>query len=311
MKRLQTLSMSNLSAAKTQSRMRGAVAAVLREFQRSPVATVEPHALSTLPHWRFTRNLLLGYVGLALFASICVYLSLGYHGLFFTLNHSGAFLGGEFWSSLTVLGDTRIALAMLLFVIYRHPQLLPATFIACLPTTLIIQGIKRSTEIARPSGFLDADTFYQVGSVLKMGSFPSGHSATAGVLFGLLILITQTHRNKLLLLSGLLLTAMSRVMVGAHWPVDILVGSAIGVVCALLGYWLSSKYSLCRATTSQWAVIALLIYAAISCLGTDSGYPDAYLGTAILSSLALATYLSHFLGYKPDRGWALGVAQNS
>lgn len=278
-----------------------------QELLRAPVARYQPRSLTAVSDSDFTLKLLLSYALCAFIAAAAIFLGVGYHGLFLDLNYAGALLGSELWSSLTVLGDTRIALAVLLFAVYRHPQLLPTALVACIPTALIIQIFKRTTEIARPSGFLDADSFFQTGQLLKAGSFPSGHSATAGVLFTCLILICNTRRNKLLFLGLLFFTALSRVMVGAHWPVDILVGSAIGVLCALFGFWLSGKFQLCSSTTSQRGVIALLIYAAISGTTTDSGYPEAYYSTVVLCVLALLTYSAHFLGFQPDRRWALGV----
>ncbi|MBD2858538.1 phosphatase PAP2 family protein [Spongiibacter sp. KMU-158] len=302
-------SSSQFKLSKSFSALRDLSNEMRREFQRSPVSKRPFRHLRELPRWNFTCGLILAYCLIAFALAAGIYFSQGYHGLFIDLNHGGAFLGSEFWAQLTVLGDTRVALALLLIVIYRHPQLLSATLIACLPTTLIIQLFKRTTEIARPSGFLDAELFHQTGKVLKMGSFPSGHSATAGVLFGLMILIAHTRTNKILLLSTLFLVALSRVMVGAHWPVDILVGSSIGLLCAVFAYWLSHKYRLCSAVSSQWSVVGLLIYAAISNLSSDSGYPQAHIGTVVLCFSALAIYLAHFLGFQPDRRWALGIAR--
>jgi membrane-associated phospholipid phosphatase len=280
-------------------------ARVIRNWKLSTLRPVSPE-YGELHQRQFSFILLGGYAVCALLTALAIYLGLGYHGLFLLGNHAGANLPSEFWSCLTVFGDTRIALAFLLLFVYRHPQLLSATLLACLPTSLIVQVFKRTAVIPRPSGTLPADAFYQVGDVLKMGSFPSGHSATAGVLFGLLVVIARTRQNKILLLLAMFLVALSRVMVGAHWPVDVLVGSAVGVLSAMWAYRLTEKYQFCQLPISQLAVVSLLLVAAVSIFFTDSGYPQAHLLTMVLASLALTTYSLHFAGIEPDRRWALG-----
>ena len=67
-------------------------------------------------------------------------------------------------------------------------------------------------------------------------SFPSGHSVTSVIVFGLLFYLIRKHCNRPVLrnvLSGIclllaVLVGPSRIYVGVHWPTDVLAGWCIG-----------------------------------------------------------------------------------
>ena len=67
-------------------------------------------------------------------------------------------------------------------------------------------------------------------------SFPSGHSVTSVIVFGLLFYLIRKHCNRPALrnvLSGIclllaVLVGPSRIYVGVHWPTDVLTGWCIG-----------------------------------------------------------------------------------
>ncbi|HHY47308.1 MAG TPA: phosphatase PAP2 family protein [Firmicutes bacterium] len=82
---------------------------------------------------------------------------------------------------------------------------------------LVVQVLKHLVGRPRPFG----------GSP---DSFPSGHTA---VIFGLAqVYGTRYRRFKLLFLALAVLVGLSRLYVGAHYPLDVLAGMAIGVVVA-------------------------------------------------------------------------------
>lgn len=62
-------------------------------------------------------------------------------------------------------------------------------------------------------------------------SFPSGHAAGSAVLFGaLVLLVPQQHRVPVILVAAAVafLVGMSRVVLGVHWPSDVVAGWAAG-----------------------------------------------------------------------------------
>lgn len=71
------------------------------------------------------------------------------------------------------------------------------------------------------------------------GSFPSGHST----FFSALGLAFYYYHPKLgvLYLLGALLIGLSRIVVGVHWPLDILGGYIVGGVIALLVHFIVEK----------------------------------------------------------------------
>lgn len=63
--------------------------------------------------------------------------------------------------------------------------------------------------------------------------FPSTHAAIAAALATAVILVVRPHRAvtaALVVVAGL--TALARVHIGVHWPLDVIGGAAIGASCA-------------------------------------------------------------------------------
>lgn len=95
------------------------------------------------------------------------------------------------------------------------------------------KALKKATARGRPGDHDDA-------TVLRMGSadhglgYPSGHAAVVATLVGAL---TESRRGALTAL-GIALTGvvgMSRIYVGAHYPLDVIGGYALGAAIASTG----------------------------------------------------------------------------
>ncbi len=69
-------------------------------------------------------------------------------------------------------------------------------------------------------------------SAEALSSFPSSHAAT---FFAIGMFLFFYHKRLGgLYLAAALLVSLSRVVAGVHWPIDILAGSLIGILCALI-----------------------------------------------------------------------------
>ncbi len=72
-------------------------------------------------------------------------------------------------------------------------------------------------------------------------SFPSGHSIAAMTIAGFYCLLLLYHRRSPWLVTALASWAVavcySRLLLGLHWPVDILASSVLGVMFGVLGAW--------------------------------------------------------------------------
>jgi len=190
-------------------------------------------------------------IGLALLALL---LATGANqAVFLALNHAGHPLGMLFWLHLTMLGDGAVALALVLPSIRRAPHCFWAALAAAVFAALWTQVTKQFVDIPRPLAALAADRFFQAGPPYRQVSFPSGHAAAAFALAGIWImgasgnggrsaLVLTLLRVLLLLLATLV--SLSRIMVGVHWPVDVLWG--------MLGGWLGAGLGLALQGRWRW-----------------------------------------------------------
>jgi undecaprenyl-diphosphatase len=113
--------------------------------------------------------------------------------------------------------------------------------------------LKLSFAIARPEGAA-LDTF----------SFPSGHASAITALVGLSVVWVAHNRHHairhlcyLLATPVVLLVALSRPMLGVHWPLDVIAGCAEGLaVAALYRLWLY-RHPAQRHVPLAWLVLLL------------------------------------------------------
>ena len=159
--------------------------------------------------------------------------------LFLTINHA---FSGTFWAGLTIFGDTVVALALLLPLCWRRPDIVRAVAISAIFAALLTHGIKVLAAMPRPAAVLEAELIRITGPLLTRSSFPSGHTTTIFTLTGVICLLNPAARWRYGLLIFATLVGLSRAGVGAHWPVDIAAGMALGWLCALLGVHLGRHW---------------------------------------------------------------------
>lgn len=113
---------------------------------------------------------------------------------------------------------------------YELSLLSSFVFLAVAGTGLLTNLLKRAFGRGRPTVFdeVGAFDFQQIFNDWTFQSFPSGHSTTAmatAIVVGFL-----APRFFRLFLIIALLTGLSRVVVGDHYPTDVLAGFAIGAI---------------------------------------------------------------------------------
>jgi len=195
--------------------------------------------------------------------------------LFLALNHAGAALGANFWLNLTLLGDGAVALALVLPCIRRSPQCFWGALIAAVLAAIMVQGIKQAINIPRPLGVFAAGEFLHAGPAYRAVSFPSGHAAAIFAITGIWIMALSRHyllRTVLFVLA--VLVSLSRVMVGVHWPLDLLGGMLIGWVAAWCGLALQARWGWkTHGLGGLVAGIFLLVIAAALLVSRHIGIP--------------------------------------
>ena len=219
------------------------------------------------------RPALLWLIAALSLLAVIVWLSDSNEALFYRINLAGHALPDAVWANLTLVADTLFAVAILLIVGCYYPKVLNQSLVLLILGTLVVHGFKQGLDIARPAAVLDRDSFYIIGQVLKNHSFPSGHSFTAMSCAGLIWLnIRHSGAGVAILVLGFL-AALSRAMVGAHWPLDILVGSAAGLLVAWLSVALVEHWGWLQGNGQKLFTAALLTLAAAYLSIHQDGYP--------------------------------------
>ncbi|MEK6805624.1 MAG: phosphatase PAP2 family protein [Pseudomonadota bacterium] len=165
----------------------------------------------------------------------------GYHALFVPINESLRVAPDALLEVITYCGDAVFAL-MVLLLMQRKPEILWLGLLAALMSTAASNGLKSLFDAARPGTALPLDSFRLVGPLYFSRSFPSGHAITAFTLAGVLsCFATPAVRRSLM--TAAFVVAFSRVAVGAHWPVDVLAGAAMGCGCVRLALLLTPQWT--------------------------------------------------------------------
>lgn len=214
---------------------------------------------------------------------------------FLLLNELASFVPDWFWANVTVSADTLFAVAVILALAGKHHSIFTKGLVLLILGSLVSQGAKHFFDVPRPAAILPHDTFEIIGPVLTKHAFPSGHSFTAFACWTLVALhVSRRWLPPLMAIAAL--AAFSRIAVGAHWPLDTLVGSALGILVALFSVWL---VRLLPGLDNAWVrgFSALLLTLATAYFPFfDTRYPDTQ-GLAILISLIGLTSALAFYWY--------------
>ncbi|MDQ2085544.1 phosphatase PAP2 family protein [Herbivorax sp. ANBcel31] len=129
------------------------------------------------------------------------------------------------WSSYSFAATYLIVIAFLL--LQRSRKLIPVIFAPAL-TIVIVQTIRFFYLRPRPFITLEVDSLiYHAAN----GSLPSMHAASAFVIATAIWFIDKRIGKYVLILASM--TAISRVMVGVHFPFDIILGAMLGVLLSI------------------------------------------------------------------------------
>ena len=151
------------------------------------------------------------------------------------VSHSSQYRLIRYWFRLiSRLGDGVFwyTLMAAILLVQRQDGLLPVLHIALtgLAGTLIYKWLKGKT--LRPRPFEVHQDVWVTGKPLDKFSFPSGHTLHAVAFSG----ITLAYFPMLawLLIPFTVMVGMSRVILGLHYPSDVLAGGALGALIASL-----------------------------------------------------------------------------
>lgn len=184
------------------------------------------------------------------------------HDLFLTVNRWASGYPAGLWSCLTLLGEADILFVLLSPLLLWRPQAMAAVLAAVPVGGLFSVVFKRLYEVPRPAGVLDLAQFQVIGPMLHNVSFPSGHTisafAGAAAVLATLFMPAALPSSRRLPNAGVfrflaimgfvsvfslaVAIGLSRVAVGAHWPLDILAGASGGWLAGLSGAWVAGRF---------------------------------------------------------------------
>jgi len=153
--------------------------------------------------------------------------------------------------NLTQFGDALICLSFLTIFIMYAPKIWEALISALLVSALFSTVLKKIFLVPRPAAVFDTTSFKIVGKTISgHNSMPSGHSITIFTILTVLLFafMPKKGKNKLLwfflVITTALIISFTRVGVGAHYPLDVIIGSIIGYISGISGIFINKKYQI-------------------------------------------------------------------
>lgn len=146
------------------------------------------------------------------------------------LSPSCALLARRFWLTITHAGGARASIGVCLAALIFPTVTLGMAWRVLLllgVSHLVVQVVKRTVGRPRPSAQLSLDTLVAVPDRF---SFPSGHACAAMAVAVGFATAFPSLTVPLLILAWLV--GFSRVMLGVHYPGDVLMGQAIALITA-------------------------------------------------------------------------------
>lgn len=219
--------------------------------------------------------------------------------LFYLINTPATLLPDALLDVLTLLGDSATHILIVAWVAVYRPKILLPALIFALVSLLLTGLLKDWFDIARPAFTLGSTNIHINGPTLLAGAFPSGHSISTAAM-ALLLYRYAGQRKVYFWLAGLVIIA--RVLVGAHWPADILAGAGIGVLLATLAIRFGEGIHL----PYSWIALAMhwfFIGCSVLILTVTHGQVDHWLAVNLLLVM-LASWLLRSVGLD----WRLHIA---
>jgi len=212
-------------------------------------------------------------------------------GLFYFLNRQLAFAPDRFWAFFCLLGTGWCAYALTAPLLLKAPHVFMAWLCTAPFAGIFTRMGKAMADNLRPLGVLEPQTVHVIGEPLYLAAMPSGHTMTTFALATAIFfsLPAKGRWVHLWLFLIAMFVALARVAVGAHWPADVSVAAAAGVLSGLIGAWLASQIPDRWLKPHTWTMRAVALIGVYSIyvlvfdpMGFTQNMPIQYLLAAFL-----------------------------
>ena len=138
-----------------------------------------------------------------------------------------------------------IGIALICFFLLQKKPFGLTIFYSFLSSGMMVQIVKHLKDSNRPQLVLGSSApqyFIKGIEFAHNNSFPSGHTATAFAMATVCVTM-MAKKWQLPILLAAVLVSFSRIYLGQHFLLDVLVGALIGIVCGLGCVYFASKYA--------------------------------------------------------------------
>ncbi|WP_421847164.1 phosphatase PAP2 family protein [Marinomonas sp.] len=236
-------------------------------------------------------------VGLASIALVGNTLS-GYHFAFMEINRFSSNISPVLLENMTVFGDGVFLLALILLLSNRQVRFHWTILFTSLLSAIVVNVLKDYFAMPRPPAVLDAEAFNLIGRAYQARSFPSGHSATAFLLATVCFCYAQNAYFKAALILLAVLVGLSRILIGVHWPMDVLVGGALGIVLGLTGVMVTAKWKFGLCAPVHLFTLGLMVIACIMIFVDGNDYKLAMPMLYVVAAAALVQTIRNYIWVK-------------
>jgi len=200
------------------------------------------------------RNFFICYL-FTFFIGLIFLLTIGKAASFIELNPYHRSTLDTLFIWITFIGDGRFAIVIcLIYLLLRRWSRACQLIAAFLFSALVAQVLKNLFSMPRPKQyFLTGQYSYFIDGVTHIGfaSFPSGHTTSVFAMATLLAIFDGNKKGNILYLVAAVAVGYSRIYLGQHFLGDVLVGSFIGTLTAVLIHWVFLTKRLPRAATAS------------------------------------------------------------
>lgn len=174
----------------------------------------------------------------------CLLLLTGKSGSFFLLNPWHDEWLNLFFQKLTLIGDGWFALIItcLALIFYKQKKVGISLLYAFVVSGIAAQMIKRMLPAPRPKLYFEPGVYQHfIEGVTLAGnnSFPSGHTATVFALATVIAITLKFKRVQFVCFIVAAIVGYSRVYLGQHFLLDVMMGTIVGVLSGVLSIQLA------------------------------------------------------------------------